>query len=110
MNLAWYVQAAETEAEARALARSSEDWFVKTLLRGGNPTFPSAETVSSSTYSPMEQMAIGLRRQFALVGTADQVLSGLEELVRQYQVDELTLVTIPFEHQARELSYQLLAS
>ena len=65
--------------------------------------------VETCGYSPMEQMAIQLRRQFALVGTADQVLSGLEQLVRDLAVDELTLVTIPFEPEARLASYRLLA-
>jgi len=108
VNLAWYVQAADTEAEARALTRSSEHWFVETLLRGNNPPFPNPATIDA-TYGPMEQMAIAMRRQFALVGTADQVLTGLEALVKQTQADELTLVTIPYEHEARRASYRLLA-
>jgi hypothetical protein len=33
--------AAETEAEAKALARSAEVWFVQTFLRGGVSAFPS---------------------------------------------------------------------
>lgn len=109
VNLAWYVQAAETEAEAQALTRSSEHWFVESLLRGQNPVFPSPKTAAAGVYSAVEQMAIAMRRQFALVGTADQVLTGLEQLTTQYQVDEFTLVTIPFEHEARRESYRLLA-
>jgi len=108
VNLAWYVQAAATEAEARALTVSSEHWFVETLLRGRNPRFPDPAGIVAE-YSPMEQMAIAMRRQFALVGTAEQVLEGLEALVRQTAADELTLVTIPFEHEARLESYRLLA-
>jgi len=109
VNLAWYVQAAETEAEAQALTRSSEHWFVETLLRGKNPPFPDPASLGSATYSPMEQMAIAMRRQFALVGTADQVRSGIEQLVAQTHADEITLVTIPFEHEARVRSYELIA-
>ena len=109
VNLAWYVHAAETEAEAKALTRSSEHWFVETFVRGGNPTFPSPDRCDHASYNPIEQMAIAMRRQFALVGSAEQVLDGLQALARQYQVDELTLVTIPFEHEARVDSYRLLA-
>ena len=54
-------------------------------------------------------MAIAMRRQFALVGTADQVLDGLSSLQKQYAIDEFTLVTIPYEHEARVASYELLA-
>lgn len=106
--LAWYVQAAETEAEAQLLSRSSEHWFVETFIRGGNARFRDPGEIDAS-YAPMEQMAIAMRRQFALVGTADRVLSGLEALVRQYRVDELMLVTIAFDPEAREASYRLLA-
>jgi luciferase family oxidoreductase group 1 len=108
VNLAWYVQAAETEAEAHALTRSSEHWFIETLLRGKNPLFPDPARIDAR-YGPMEQMALAMRRQFALVGTADQVLSGIEDLVKQTRADEVTLVTIPFEHEARMASYRLLA-
>ena len=45
-----------------------------------------------------------------MVGTAEQVLEGLENLVKQFQVDELTLVTIPFEHEARLASYRLIGN
>ena len=54
-------------------------------------------------------MAIQMRRQFALVGTAERVLEGLEGLVKQFAVDELTLVTIAFEHESRMASYRSIA-
>lgn len=110
VNLGWYVQAAETEAEARALTASSEHWFVETFLRRRNPPFPGPATVRAASYGPMEQIAIGMRREAALVGTADQVLDGLRDLQRRLAIDEFTLVTIPWEHEARLASYRLLAA
>jgi len=110
VNLGWYVQAAETETEANELTRSSEHWFVKTFLRGQTEPFPSTAQTDQAQYAPHEQMALGLRRSYALVGTADQVLSGLEDLQKKYAIDEFTLVTIPYEHQARVASYELLAA
>ncbi len=107
--LAWYAQPADTQAEAEALARTSEHWFVETFLRGGNPTFPDPARLGAASYTPMEQMAIAMRRQFALVGTAERVLSGVEELVRQTAADEVMLVSIPFDPQARRHGYRLLA-
>lgn len=109
VNLAWYVQAAETEAKARAMARGSEHWFIETFLRGRNLPFPSDETVEAATYSPMEQMAIAMRRQYAIIGTASQVLDRLHKLQRETQADELTLVTIPSDPKARLASYALIA-
>jgi len=110
VNLGWYVQAAETEKEAAELTRSSEHWFIKTFLRGATEPFPSPAQTDSAQYAPHEQMAIAMRRQFALVGTADQVVSGLDAMRRQYAIDEFTLVTIPFEHEARVASYEGIAA
>jgi luciferase family oxidoreductase group 1 len=109
VNLGWYVQAAESEAEANELTRCSEHWFIKTFLRGQTEPFPSPAQTAGAQYGPHEQMALQMRRSFALVGTADQVLSGLESMQKQYAIDEFTLVTIPFEHEARVNSYELLA-
>jgi alkanesulfonate monooxygenase SsuD/methylene tetrahydromethanopterin reductase-like flavin-dependent oxidoreductase (luciferase family) len=109
VNLGWYVQAAETEAEAKELTRSSEHWFVKTFLRGKTEPFPSRQQTEAARYAPHEQMAIAMRQSFALVGSPDQVLSGLADLQKKYAIDEFTLVTIPFEHEARVASYELLA-
>ena len=109
VNLGWYVQAADTEAEAHALTRSSEHWFVESFLRGKNSVFQDPSTIQAS-YGPMEQMAIAMRRQYALVGTGEQVLEGLEKLSKQFAVDEFTLVTIPFRHEDRVHSYERIAA
>lgn len=108
--LAWYVQAADTEAEAHELTRASEHWFVENLIRGQNAPFPSPERVARAQYNAIEQMAIAMRRQFAVVGSADQVLEGLAALQRQTAAEEIMLVTIPFEPDARLRSYELLAA
>ena len=110
VNLAWYVQAAETEEEARAMARGSDHWFIETFMRGRNIPFPSDKTVAAATYTPTEHMAIAMRRQYAIVGTAEQVVDGLNTLQRQTHADELTLVTIPSDPKARLASYALIAA
>ncbi len=109
VNIAWYVQAAETEAEANHLTRTSEHYLVQSLLRGQNGPFQDPDTLDPSAYGPMEQMALAMYRQYALVGTAEQVVEGLRSLQQQTLADELTLVTIPFDHQARLRSYAMIA-
>lgn len=110
VNVAWYVQAADTEVEARELTRSSEHWFVRCLVRGRCAPFPRAEgLVDDPTWSPMERMLVEARRQLSFVGTGDQVFAGLQQLQQQTAADELTLVTIPWSHQARRRSYELIA-
>ncbi|MCB9671348.1 MAG: LLM class flavin-dependent oxidoreductase [Alphaproteobacteria bacterium] len=109
VNLAWYVQAAETEREARELTRSSEEWFVDCLLRGSCQPFPDPARLGEPGWSPMERMLVEMRRQLSLVGTGEQVVAGLRALKAQTAADELTLVTIPWSHEARLTSYRLIA-
>lgn len=108
VNLAWYVQAAATEKEAWEQARSSEHWFIEALLRGNSQPFPDPSRLQPR-YTPMEQMAVAMRRQFALVGTGEQVMEGLHALQQRTQANEITLVTIPHSHADRLASYVQIA-
>jgi alkanesulfonate monooxygenase SsuD/methylene tetrahydromethanopterin reductase-like flavin-dependent oxidoreductase (luciferase family) len=110
VNIAWYVQAADTEAEAEELTRASEHWFVENLIHGRNSPFPAPEAVRQARYGPMEKMAIEMRRQFAMVGTGEQVVEQLRRLQEQTHADEFTLVTIPFDPAARLNSYRHIAA
>ena len=108
VNIAWNVCVGETEAEAERLAKTMEHWFVRTMLRRENPRFQPPEAAKADTYSASESMMVQMMRQIALIGTAERVLEGLEMLVQQTQADEVTLITIPYAHQARVASYRLL--
>ena len=109
VNLAWNVLVAETESDARDLARTTEHWFVRTMLRKENPRFESPDAIRDATYAPMEQAMLEMMRQLAFIGTAEQVLERIEQLQQQTQAQELTVVTIPFDPAARIDSYRLLA-
>ncbi len=109
VNLAWNVLAADTPAEARHLARTTEHWFVRTMLRGENPPFECPDQIADATYSPSEQRMLEVMRQMALIGSAAQVVDRMRGLMRATLADELTLVTIPFAHAARVRSYELIA-
>lgn len=108
VNLAWTVLAAPTEEQAWDRVRSLQDWFVKSILRGSTAPFAHPDRIDGS-YGPMEQMALHMHRQFAVVGDPIQVRDGLLRLVEQTRADELTLVTIPYHHHERLESYQLVA-
>ena len=51
--LAWNVVVAPTDAEAQHLARSTEHWFVRTMLRGENPPFEDPSELAKASYAPM---------------------------------------------------------
>ena len=52
-------------------------------------------------------MAAGGRR--VVVGTPETVRAGLEEVAAEYGADEVLVVTITHDHEARKRSYELLA-
>ncbi len=109
VNLGWFVIAAETDDDARTLARSSEHWFVQSFLRGVAEPFQQPADVASARYSPQEEMALAWRRSVSIIGAADRVAEQLSDLARRWAVDELTLVTITADHAARVASYELIA-
>ena len=43
------------------------------------------------------------------MGSPATVRDGLEEVAREYGTDELMLLTITYEHEARRRSYELIA-
>lgn len=108
-NLTWFALAAETEERAKELAKSAEAWFVRTFVRGGVSAFPTDEEAAAESYDGMEQALIGMRRQFAAVGTPHQVAAQLRTLAAKFQVDELSIVTLTARHEDRVRSYELLA-
>ena len=44
-----------------------------------------------------------------MIGSPATVRDGLEEVAREYGAEELTIVTITHEHEARRRSYELIA-
>jgi luciferase family oxidoreductase group 1 len=105
---AWILCAASDE-EAQHLASSSRMTFTL-LLRGQLIAVP-----------PPEQAAEFLRREGKLdggggqprrrgiIGSPQTVRAGLESLIEEYQADEVIVVTITHDHQARRRSYELMA-
>lgn len=100
--------AAETEETALNLSRSRDLWYIR-LLRGNPGPVPSVEEASEFSYSDRELQVIEDNRNRRVVGTAEQVKEKLLGLANQFQVDELMLVTITHDPEARRRSYELLA-
>ena len=45
-----------------------------------------------------------------MIGSPETVRQGLEEVAREYGAEEITVLTITHEHEARRRSYELIAS
>lgn len=107
-TLTLFAIVAETEEQALELSRSRDLWHIR-LLRGSLGPFPSVKEATEFPYSPGELQAIEENRSKRAVGTAQQVKEKLLQLAEQFQVDEIMLVTITHDLEARRRSYELLA-
>jgi luciferase family oxidoreductase group 1 len=107
--LAIFTICADTEEEALRLSSSRDLWYIR-LLRGSPGPFPSVEeALSYDDYSPGERQAIEQSRDKRVVGTPEQVTRHFKNLVERFKLDELMLITITHDVEARRHSYKLIA-
>jgi alkanesulfonate monooxygenase SsuD/methylene tetrahydromethanopterin reductase-like flavin-dependent oxidoreductase (luciferase family) len=106
--VAAWVLAADTEEEAQRLASSHRMAF--TMLRQGRLIpVPPPEKALRFLESQGESASTPPRHRRAIVGAIDKVRAQVEELAAAYRADEVIVVTITHDHQARRRSYELLA-
>ncbi len=104
-----FVICADTDAEAGRLAKSRELWYLG-LLTGREPgAVPSVEEAEAYQYSDRERAALQANPRHIIVGSPDTVKAELTELAEKYGADELMILTITFDFEARCRSYELLA-
>lgn len=99
---------AETEEEAMRLSRSRDLWYCR-LLQGNPGPFPTVSEAMDYPYSAAELRTLEDNRGKRAVGTPLQVKEKLVSLAAQFGADEIMLVTITHDAEARRRSYQLLA-
>lgn len=100
---------ADSDEEAERLTAPAR--MVTLLARRGKPApVPSVETalrfIDRQTRGRPEELALGKRM---LHGSPETVRSGLREVAAAYGTDELLVVAVTHEHEARRRSYGLLA-
>jgi luciferase family oxidoreductase group 1 len=102
------VIAAETDAEARRMASSLAQAFLR--LRQGRPsTFPPPVEGFEATLSEPERALLEGVLACSFIGTPDAVASDLRDFAQRTEADELMVVCNVFDFEARLRSYQLLA-
>ncbi len=107
-SAAVFVVCADTEAEAERLARS-RDLFIVRLYTGRAGRYPSVEEAEAHPYTAQERAIVEHARRRRIVGTPAQVRARMVALAAEYGVDELVVVTITHDANARLRSYELLA-
>jgi len=108
-SVAIFAVCAETEDEARRLARS-RDLFIVRLYTGRPAPYPSVEEAERYPYNAQELAIAQHAARRSVVGTPDQVRERLLAMAADYQADELVVVTITHDFKARLRSYELLAA
>ena len=103
-----FVICADSEEEAWRLAKSRDLWRLR-ADQGQLSPFPSVEEAEAYDYAPSELERIEYNRQRYVVGDPVQVVQQLTALVEQHEADELVLLTITHDHEARKRSYELVA-
>lgn len=100
--------AADSDEEARLLSTSAR--MAMTLLRQGRlievPTVERAVRFLEQQGTPLDGAPRGRR---TIVGTADRVRAGIEQVLEEYGAQEAVVVTITHDHAARRRSYELIA-
>jgi luciferase family oxidoreductase group 1 len=107
-SAAVFVVCADTEAEARRLAKSRELFIVR-LYTGRPGRYPSVEEADSYPYSERELAILRHAQRRTVAGAPEQVRERLEALAAQYEADELIIVSITHDPKARRRSYELIA-
>jgi luciferase family oxidoreductase group 1 len=109
LSVAVWAIAADTDEEAQRLASSSR--MSMTLLRQGRlievpPPDKALRFLEQSGTPPASSRGGGRR---AVIGSAEKVRAGIEEVAEQYGAEEVMVVTITYDHEARRRSYELIA-
>lgn len=104
-----FALAAPTQEEADYLIKSRNLWLVR-LMKGELGPFPTPEEADAYPYGPHDMQMLEANRGRSIAGTPDHVAGELRALADAYGTDELTIVTISHDFEARKRSYELLAA
>ncbi|WP_417514880.1 LLM class flavin-dependent oxidoreductase [Minwuia sp.] len=108
INVGVFALAADTDERAQYLIKSRNLWLIR-LMKGEWGPFPTPEEADAYDYGPQDMAMLEANRGRSIAGTPDVVGRQLRELADSYQTDELTIVTISHDFDARVRSYELLA-
>jgi luciferase family oxidoreductase group 1 len=98
---------ADTDEEAERVASSGRMMF--SLLRMGR-LIPIPPPEKAMAYlATRERPGGGEQRRRAIVGTPARVREGLEAVASEYAADEVMVLTIAYDHEARKRSYEVIA-
>ncbi|HEY5317017.1 MAG TPA: LLM class flavin-dependent oxidoreductase [Solirubrobacteraceae bacterium] len=108
LAVATWAICADSEEEAQHLASSSR-MMMRLLGQGRLIAVPPVEKALRFLSANTTPAAPRERRRRAIIGDPGQVRAELESVAAEYGADELMVVTITHDHEARRRSYELIA-
>lgn len=99
---------APTQEEADDLISTTRLWALR-MQKGQHGPFPSLEEAKSYPYNSVDEAQLAQMGGRSFVGTADVIVPQLKEFAADHNVDELVVLTITHDFEARVRSYELLA-
>jgi luciferase family oxidoreductase group 1 len=108
LAVATWAICADTEEEAQRLASSSR-MMMRLLAQGRLIAVPPVEKALRFLASQVSPPSSRERSRRAIIGDPAQVRAGLESVAAEYGADELMVVSITHDHDARRRSFELIA-
>jgi luciferase family oxidoreductase group 1 len=108
LALAVSAMVADTQEEAERLCLVRDLWVLRAVFKNQHGPFPALEEAESYPYTDEDKARLRGIRARAYAGTPDSVKARLEKLAADYGAEELMIVTITHDHNARRRSYELL--
>jgi len=102
------VMCADTDAEAQRQASTTDRWRLGPE-GGQRPPIVSPETIDAHPGTRPDRARVAEARARMVVGTPDAVGPRLQALADEYGTDELMVVTVCHDPEARLRSYELLS-
>lgn len=102
------VIAAETDAEARVLATSQQMSFTD-IFRGGRTLSRPPIGDIDSYWTPMEKAQVMQMLGASIIGSAETVRRGMDDLVARTGADELMIVSDMYDSAKRFRSFEIIA-
>jgi luciferase family oxidoreductase group 1 len=100
---------ADTAEQARYLARSRQISYLRFATGKGDSRICPPEEAARQVLSADEEAFLLSRSSNAAIGSPQQVRDKLFQLADEYGADEIMVVTITYDFEARKRSYELLA-
>lgn len=102
------VIAAESDEEARRLATSQQQQFLKLIRGQTGPLNPPVDSMDK-LWSAYEEATVRKQLSYTITGNKDSIAEKLQAVIDETEADELIVAAQIYDHQARLRSYEILA-